>query len=256
MQRRGKDCSTGFSNSGPQPQAKRSSLRHRGDYRRYVDGKPGTTAWPRFLTRAALPCLPARPTTPRHADRACVGQHEGPLFSATAGAARRRALWAAIALVETLRTQKVRRPSYPPATIARQCWSRRISGLFDARVDGMDITRLALNGKPAPDGFLEAARRLRPTLAGRRRRRRSRRRRRRGVPVDSGLVIGIDRSGQSQALREAGADVVVTSLAQVQVTTESPSTWSLVYEGSTRRAREPAKHCARSATAISRRAGR
>jgi beta-phosphoglucomutase-like phosphatase (HAD superfamily) len=34
-----------------------------------------------------------------------------------------------------------------------------ISQLFDARVDGKDISRLALNGKPAPDAFLEAAKR-------------------------------------------------------------------------------------------------
>ena len=35
-----------------------------------------------------------------------------------------------------------------------------ISDLFDLTVDGSDITRLGLAGKPAPDGFLEAARRL------------------------------------------------------------------------------------------------
>src|SRR5690606_3694263 len=45
-----------------------------------------------------------------------------------------------------------------------------------------------------------------------------------------GLVIGVDRVGHSQALREAGADVVVTSLAQVQVATEPPSAWSLRYD--------------------------
>ena len=35
-----------------------------------------------------------------------------------------------------------------------------IAQLFDARVDGTDITRLDLKGKPAPDAFLEAARRV------------------------------------------------------------------------------------------------
>src|SRR5262249_20210585 len=35
-----------------------------------------------------------------------------------------------------------------------------IASLFDARVDGVDITRMALHGKPAPDAFLEAARRV------------------------------------------------------------------------------------------------
>src|SRR5690606_26690317 len=38
------------------------------------------------------------------------------------------------------------------------------------------------------------------------------------------------RSGRSQALREAGADVVVSDLCQVQVVSKAPSAWSLVYE--------------------------
>jgi trehalose/maltose hydrolase-like predicted phosphorylase len=44
-------------------------------------------------------------------------------------------------------------------------------------------------------------------------------------------VIGVDRGGQSRALREAGADVVVSNLAQVHVAADPPSEWSLVYEG-------------------------
>jgi alpha,alpha-trehalase len=35
-----------------------------------------------------------------------------------------------------------------------------LAALFDARVDGVDLDRLGLRGKPAPDMFLEAARRL------------------------------------------------------------------------------------------------
>src|SRR5438132_1718470 len=109
--------------------------------------------------------------------------------------------------------------------------SAGISQLFDARVDGLDITRLSLNGKPAPDAFLEAAQRLKTEPS-------------RAVVVEDaiagveagragrfGCVIGVDRSGQSQALREAGADVVVTSLDQIKIAAEPPSAWSLVYEG-------------------------
>jgi hypothetical protein len=106
-----------------------------------------------------------------------------------------------------------------------------ITQLFDARVDGTDITRLKLAGKPAPDAFLEAARRLGVEPL-------------RAVVVEDaiagvaaghagrfGCVIGVDRSGHAMALREAGADVVVTDLAQVQIAVEPPSTWSLAYEG-------------------------
>ena len=105
-----------------------------------------------------------------------------------------------------------------------------IADLFDTRIDGKDLTRLGLKGKPAPDTFLEAARRLGVEPA-------------RAVVVEDaiagvaagraghfGSVIGVDRGGQSKALREAGADDVVNSLAQVQVAVEPPSTWSLVYD--------------------------
>jgi hypothetical protein len=106
-----------------------------------------------------------------------------------------------------------------------------IAALFDARVDGIDIARLALDGKPSPDAFLEAAQRVKAEPA-------------RAIVVEDaiagieagraggfGCVIGVDHGGQSPALREAGANVVVTSLAQVQVAVEPPSAWSLVYEG-------------------------
>jgi trehalose/maltose hydrolase-like predicted phosphorylase len=106
-----------------------------------------------------------------------------------------------------------------------------IAQLFDTRVDGIDIVRLNLKGKPAPEAFLEAARRVEvePTRA---------------VVVEDaiagvaagragrfGCVIGVDLGGQSQPLREAGADVVVASLEQVNIATEPPSAWSMVYEG-------------------------
>jgi trehalose/maltose hydrolase-like predicted phosphorylase len=95
----------------------------------------------------------------------------------------------------------------------------------------MDIARLELDGKPAPDAFLEAARRVGAEPS-------------RAVVVEDavagvkagragrfGCVIGVDRNGRSRALRDAGADAVVTDLAQVRVETEPPSAWSLVFEG-------------------------
>jgi len=78
--------------------------------------------------------------------------------------------------------------------------------LFDARVDGKEVTHLDLKAKPAPDAFLEAARRVgaQPSRAI--------------VGVEAGragrfgCVIGVDRRGQAQALHDAGADVVAQSL--------------------------------------------
>lgn len=88
-----------------------------------------------------------------------------------------------------------------------------LAELFAVTVDGKDILELGLAGKPAPDPYLEAARRLRlaPTtlamvedaVAGVAS----------GRAAGYGLVVGLDRSGrETGALRAAGADVVVTDL--------------------------------------------
>ncbi|EQD48802.1 beta-phosphoglucomutase family hydrolase, partial [mine drainage metagenome] len=45
-----------------------------------------------------------------------------------------------------------------------------------------------------------------------------------------GCVIGVDRRDQTQAMRDAGADVVVTDLGQIQLAVEPSSAWSLVFE--------------------------
>ena len=87
-----------------------------------------------------------------------------------------------------------------------------ILDLFPVRVTGVEAKALSLPGKPAPDTFLEAARRLGVEPA-------------RGVVFEDaiagveagaaggfGLVIGVDRVGAADALRRGGAHVVVTDL--------------------------------------------
>jgi beta-phosphoglucomutase family hydrolase len=83
------------------------------------------------------------------------------------------------------------------------------------RVDGVTLREHHIKGKPAPDSYLEAARRL-------------------DVPADAsavfedalsgvaagraghfGIVIGIDRAGHADALRAHGADLVVDDLAEL-----------------------------------------
>jgi beta-phosphoglucomutase family hydrolase len=139
---------------------------------------------------------------------------------------------AAIDLVRELRAEEVKTAVVSSSSnCAAVLEAAGIAQLFDARVDGTDITRLDLKGKPAPDCFLEAARRVGATPS-------------RAVVVEDaiagvragraglfGCVIGVDRIGHAQALRDAGADVVVTALAQVRVTVEPPAAWSLVFEG-------------------------
>ena len=91
----------------------------------------------------------------------------------------------------------------------------QIESLFELAVDGQDVVRLGLRGKPAPDGFLEAARRLAVTPD------------RAAVVEDSlagvaagragafGLVIGVARTAAPDDLRSAGADIVVGDLGEL-----------------------------------------
>jgi beta-phosphoglucomutase family hydrolase len=91
----------------------------------------------------------------------------------------------------------------------------KLDHLFDAQVDGIVAEREQLDGKPKPDTYLKAAEML-DTVAGNA-----------AVYEDAlagvaagraghfGIVIGIDRAGQAEALRQHGADIVVEDLAEL-----------------------------------------
>jgi len=91
----------------------------------------------------------------------------------------------------------------------------RLEGMFDAQVDGNVAHERGLAGKPAPDTYLAAARMLNTTppqaavyedaLAGVEA----------GRAGGFGLVVGVDRAGQAEALRAHGAGVVVKDLAEL-----------------------------------------
>lgn len=90
-----------------------------------------------------------------------------------------------------------------------------LDGLFDARVDGVVARDEHLDGKPAPDTYLAAARRLgvppkkaavfEDALAGVEA----------GRAGAFGFVVGVDRTGRRDALVAHGADVVVADLAEL-----------------------------------------
>ncbi len=85
----------------------------------------------------------------------------------------------------------------------------------DVRVDGVTMVTENIPGKPAPDSFLRAAQLLdipaadaavfEDALAGVEA----------GRAGGFGIVVGVDRLNQAEALRSHGADVVVTDLADL-----------------------------------------
>ena len=90
-----------------------------------------------------------------------------------------------------------------------------LAQLIDVRVDGIVAQERGLPGKPKPDTFLEGARMLgaeprqaavfEDALAGVEA----------GRAGDFGIVIGVDRVGQADALRKRGADIVVADLDEL-----------------------------------------
>ncbi|MEU0781126.1 beta-phosphoglucomutase family hydrolase [Streptomyces sp. NPDC006173] len=87
--------------------------------------------------------------------------------------------------------------------------------LFDVRIDGVVAAERRLPGKPRPDTFLAAAHDLgadpsaaavfEDALAGMDA----------GRSGHFGYVVGVDRVGQGDALRDHGADIVVQDLAEL-----------------------------------------
>ena len=90
-----------------------------------------------------------------------------------------------------------------------------LTQLFDVCVDGIDLRRLGLAGKPAPDMFLEAARRLKTPPS-------------RAVVFEDavvgveagcagrfGHVVGIGRGDHAEDLRGHRADIVVADLGEL-----------------------------------------
>lgn len=105
----------------------------------------------------------------------------------------------------------------------------RLMDLFDEHliIDGIVREKMGLNGKPAPDIFVEAAKRM-------------------GVPVhraivfedassgikagkngNFGLVLGLARSGNHRELEENGADMVLTDIGDMADPLEEMNRWYL-----------------------------
>ena len=90
-----------------------------------------------------------------------------------------------------------------------------LAPLIEERVDGVVAKQKSLPGKPEPDTFIEGARRLgaepsqaavfEDALSGVEA----------GRAGNFGAVIGVDRVGQADALKEHGADRVVEDLAEL-----------------------------------------
>nr|MBF0685380.1 beta-phosphoglucomutase family hydrolase [Pseudomonas sp.] len=202
------------------------------DYREYVDGKPREDGVAAFLASRGIDLPWASADTPS-GDQTIqgLGQLKDRYFQEQLAQHGAAVFETSVSLVHALRELGIKTAV---VSSSRNCeavlQAAGIDHLFDARVDGQDMGRLNLAGKPAADCFLEAARRLdvdpfravvvEDAIAGVQA----------GHAGAFGFVIGVDRGANRQALIDAGAHVVVDDLKQVRLVDESASTWSLVYD--------------------------
>jgi alpha,alpha-trehalase len=187
------------------------------DYRRFVDGKPRYEGVASFLESRGIELPFGSPEDPEESETVCgLGNRKNRYFREALARGGVGAYPTTLELIAALRGRGVRTAV---VSSSRNCAAvleaAGIEGLFDAKVDGVDAAELGLPGKPDPAVFLDAARRLgvdpahaavvEDAIAG----------------VEAGrrgafaLVVGVDREAQSAALAAAGADVVVSDLAEL-----------------------------------------
>ncbi len=190
------------------------------DYRRLVDGKPRIDGAADFLAARGLTLPPGTPADPAGTDTVwAVAAAKEAAFTAHLDEHGVEAYPGTVHLLDRLRRADVPCAAVSASRHARQLLRRAgVRDYFACLVDGADSARLDLKGKPAPDLFLEAARRLQTepsaaavvedALAG----------------VEAGrrggfdLVVGVDRTGTRESaadLRRHGADLVVRDLAEL-----------------------------------------
>jgi beta-phosphoglucomutase family hydrolase len=186
------------------------------DYERYVDGKPRYDGVRSFLASRGIELPEGTPADPAGAETVCgLGNRKDELVvdllrqgvEPYPGSVR---------YLHAVRDAGLHRAVVSSSVhCAEVVEAAGIADLFDVRIDGIVAAERRLKGKPAPDTFLAAAEALdvppaaaavfEDALAGVEA----------GRAGGFGFVVGVDRVGQAEALREHGADVVVSDLAEL-----------------------------------------
>lgn len=187
------------------------------DYRRHVDGKDRYDGVAAFLSSRAIRLPWGSPDDPPEAETVCgVGNRKNGAFLRRLEQDGAEPFPSTIALLRALRDAGVPRALFSASRNAVPVL--RAAGaedLFDAIVDGRVAEAERLPGKPDPAILLAAAARIgvpaertaivEDAIAGVRA----------GRAGGFGLVVGVDRAGDPDALRDAGADLVVADLAEL-----------------------------------------
>ncbi|MCF7707984.1 MAG: trehalose-phosphatase [Verrucomicrobia bacterium] len=189
------------------------------DYRKYVDGMPRSDGVKKFLESRGINLPMGAPEDSVDEDTIWgLANRKNKAFLKKLEEKGVEVYEATVRWIQILRSN-----GFKTAIISssRNCGlvlkKARLDDLFDVKVDGMDAAQIGFAGKPAPDIFLEAARRLGVTPS-------------RTVIVEDaisgveagrkgnvGLVVGIDRGEHRDELLAHGADIVVSEANEIPV---------------------------------------
>ncbi len=184
------------------------------DYREYVDGRLRYDGVRGFLESRAIDLPEGDPEDPPSAETVCgLGNRKNDMVQEKLESDGVATYPDGVALARRLAAADVRTAIVSASKNAGAMLAAAgLEGLFDDRVDGWVAAELDLPGKPAPDTFLEGARRLgaapqdavviEDAISGVRA----------GRAGGFGLVVGVDRTGDPESLASNGADVVVDDL--------------------------------------------
>jgi len=187
------------------------------DYQEYVDGKPRYEGVRSFLKSRKMELPLGDPSDPPGYDTVCaLGNMKNTFFQKNL-----KKLGVEIFEDAVFYIKRIRSEGFKTAVVSssKNCSavleSAGLSFLFDVQVDGIVSERTGLKGKPDPDIFIEAAKRLdvdpsrsvvfEDALSGVEAGRRG----------NFGLVVGVDRTGHGDDLEEKGAHMVIKDMNEL-----------------------------------------
>ena len=191
----------------------------RDDYYDYVDGKPRYDGVRDFLLSRRIKPEEGSPEDSPEENSICgIGNRKNLLFNELISQTEIQIFSDTVELIRNLHSIGIRTGVASSSANCLQILERTgLKELFEVRIDGVVSKEMGLKGKPAPDIFIRAASEL-------------------GVPVNEtiivedatsgveagkmgnfGLVVGVARKNNREALLEAGADLVVEDLGEVVI---------------------------------------
>ncbi|TDK86721.1 MULTISPECIES: beta-phosphoglucomutase family hydrolase [Mycobacteriaceae] len=187
------------------------------DYLRYVDGKPRQDGVRSFLRSRGIDLPDGNPDDPPDAETvAGLGNRKNEMFQKVLHDDGIEAFSGSRRYLEAVAAAGLGIAVVSSSANTRQVLDvTGLSHFVQQRVDGLTLRDEHIAGKPAPDSFLRAAQLLgvepaaaavfEDALAGVAA----------GRNGHFGYVVGVDRADQAAQLRDSGADVVVSDLAEL-----------------------------------------